>query len=577
MIEKLKSYFAQGNRAQWGVFLLFGFTILLKSVLFHLVCFHKIASWGGLLTPVLFIASFVFLSKKNGWTIIANILVDIWLIANMFYFKANALFLSYETMQMADNMNGFWNSLYSYLGWDIYSYVIITALYILAYIPLRRMPSNRNVLKFAGCFALSVLLAIGVNCGYAKETPRWEDGPYAQSKYLPFGYVYYFANTEVWHDYNAFAYFYVRDFSILSYFPTTFIFNKMMPAGEIIPLSDEDISRVEPLFQRSDTGDLRPKTNLIFILCESLESWPLKEVCGYQYMPCLSSLLENEHVLYCDKMKSQTKHGNSADGQMIDVAGILPISNGATCRLYADNTFAGYAACYPHAAIMNPAPGMWGQSQMTFSYHFKELIEPSKGERWEDKELMEQMKQYIDTVPEPFCVLGITVTSHVPFARGSKYPKHTIDAMPSIMSAYLNCLTYCDSCIGSLLDTIFSSERLKDNTTIVISGDHNIFRAVNAEVDDFAKQNGICMQTANTFIPFLIYSPQINENIQITDTCYQMDIYPTILPLIGCEDYYWKGVGINLLDANARSHRPLPENEAYELSDKLIRTNYFKQ
>ena len=159
-------------------------------------------------------------------------------------------------------------------------------------------------------------------------------------------------------------------------------------------------------------------------------------------MPYLSSILENEHVLYCDKLKSQVKHGNSADGQMIDATGILPISNGATCRLYADNRFAGYAECYKNAAIINPAPGMWGQSKVTYGYQFKELIEPTQGEHWADKELLEQMKQYADTSSNSFCVLGITVTSHVPFTHGSKYPKYTIDGMPLIMSAYLNCLSY---------------------------------------------------------------------------------------------------------------------------------------
>ena len=55
----------------------------------------------------------------------------------------------------------------------------------------------------------------------------------------------------------------------------------------------------------------------------------------------MTALLNDPHVLYCVKLKSQVKHGNSADGQMIDATGLLPISNGAVCRLYAANKFAG--------------------------------------------------------------------------------------------------------------------------------------------------------------------------------------------------------------------------------------------
>ena len=83
------------------------------------------------------------------------------------------------------------------------------------------------------------------------------------------------------------------------------------------------------------------------------------------------------------------------------------------------------------------------------------------------------------------------------------------------------------------------------------------------------------ISSKENYCPLIIYSPQIEGNVQIDELCYQMDIFPTILHLIGCEDYYWKGFGVNLLDSVARRNRPITEKEAYELSDKLIRSNYF--
>ena len=44
---------------------------------------------------------------------------------------------------------------------------------------------------------------------------------------------------------------------------------------------------------------------------------------------------------------------------------------------------------------------------------------------------------------------------------------------------------------------------------------------------------------------------------------------------INCENYYWKGFGINLLDEN-RNKRQISADEALELSDKLHQANYFK-
>jgi|GEM_PF-3028349 len=67
---------------QWCVFSLFAFTIFIKGVLFHWNCYHSVLIsslwhapaeffrfWGGKLMPALFLAFFVFLSKKNWWTI----------------------------------------------------------------------------------------------------------------------------------------------------------------------------------------------------------------------------------------------------------------------------------------------------------------------------------------------------------------------------------------------------------------------------------------------------------------------------------------------------------------------------
>ena len=260
---------------------------------------------------------------------------------------------------------------------------------------------------------------------------------------------------------------------------------------------------------------------------------------------------------------------------MINVTGLLPIFDGATCRLYGKNDYPNYAHFYNHSAIVNPALGIWQQSIVTFSYHFKELIEPKGGKHWGDKEVLERVSEYALQQDSSFCILGITISSHLPFAHGSTYPKYVVEGMPNIMSAYLNCLAYTDSCIGTLLDAIQNSP-LAANTTIVISGDHTIFRSKDAEMDRFARENGIPMQTGHTFTPLIIYSPDIEGNIQVTDTCYQMDIFPTILHLIGAEDYYWHGFGVNLLDSAARNNRPCTEQEAYRLSDLIIRSDYFR-
>ena len=135
MIRQIKTFLSKGNRAAWCLFLLFAFSIFLKGIIFHWFCFHSVILsslwhhplefvrfWGGKLVPALFLGSFVFIFRNRIWTICAHVLVDTWLIANIFYYKANTLFLSYETMKMADNMNGFWDSLLAYTEWSMVLY-----------------------------------------------------------------------------------------------------------------------------------------------------------------------------------------------------------------------------------------------------------------------------------------------------------------------------------------------------------------------------------------------------------------------------------------------------------------------
>ena len=138
MLQQIKSYLSKGNRAQWCVFIAFALVIFIKCILFHWFCFHSVLIsslwrnpfeffrfWGGKIVPALFLGSFVFSTRQYWWTVIVNFICDIWLIANLFYYKANTLFLSLETMKMADNLNGFWDSLYTYMGWDIIVFILI--------------------------------------------------------------------------------------------------------------------------------------------------------------------------------------------------------------------------------------------------------------------------------------------------------------------------------------------------------------------------------------------------------------------------------------------------------------------
>ena len=77
------------------------------------------------------------------------------------------------------------------------------------------------------------------------------------------------------------------------------------------------------------------------------------------------------------------------------------------------------------------------------------------------------------------------------------------------------------------------------------------------------------------YLPLIIYSPEIKQNTRIEDVCYQSDIYPTMMSLLGAEKYYWQGLGVNILDSAARQNRLAAENELFDLSDRVIMNDWF--
>lgn len=135
---------------------------------------------------------------------------------------------------------------------------------------------------------------------------------------------------------------------------------------------------------------------------------------------------------------------------------------------------------------------------------------------------------------------------------------------------------------------------MDSSVTIIVTGDHTIFRDVHysPEMDKYAQKHKINFENGYTYTPLIIsYLPhhttskRTNKqssfklldsvNVTITEELYQMDIYPTIANMIGGNE--WKGLGVDLLNCDSPSQkRTLSEEEAFIISNKLIRSNYFK-
>ena len=614
MLQKIKSFLSKGNRAQWCVFFLFAFILFVKCILFHWDAFHSIlisSAWrdplsfykfymAKLLMP-LFIASFVFITKHYWWTIVVSLLVDIWSIANLIYFKTYDAFLSVNDMLLVENMDGAWSSITAYFDNSMILMLLLTIIWGLFLIAFQKSIENRKWTIFIS--SLLILFGLAFLNNYliynikfwsneskeeaallAKETEEWisfinEHGGHEKRygtcwAYIPFNNIYEEAAHGITTINANFMEQYIRQQSILSDFIAVNIYHMFNHnvAGDIISLSENDIKSIQQYISPT-MANPSPQNNLIVILVESLEDWPLHHAIeNHEIAPYLNKLKQKEHVLYCDKIKCQTLGGNSGDGQMIVNSGLLPIQNGVACMHYGDNKYPNFAHFYSNSILVNPWPKIWNQDTMSVRYSYTQKVEPESGE-WEDAQVLATSLNYLRNADTPTCLMAITVSTHSPFNRIRNNKVQT--KAPAILNRYMQCLNYTDSCIADFMNSVLA-DPLLSLSTIVITGDHTIFKpAMLSDFTTYSKEQNLSIASGENYCPLIIYSPQITQNIHVTDTCYQMDIFPTILHLIGCEDYYWKGFGVNLLDSIARHNRPITELKAYELSDRLIRSNYF--
>lgn len=478
--------------------------------------------------------------------------------------------MDHWTFTMIKNMDGFWDSVPMYIQQSDFIYFSFSVLLILTVYLFNN--KSKNFILFAISIILGMLLSI---CGCLlhcimryRESEKESGVTFSEGAQVYF--INPFDNTAVRCMFGFTTAEYIRDVSI--------IHGLLYDIKSLILISFENesytLSQEEKLhmndFLKNDNYIVYPKRCLQIILVESFEGWTIDATTT----PNIYKFLEKYHdnILFVKKSKSQTKGGTSADGQMIINTGVLPIVSGATCFKYSHNVFPALSELYSISNAVIPTKlDVWNQKSMSDTYYITNNIET----KTDDKNvfLVYDSLKHIASYN-----LVVTVSSHNPFTSyGATNSKLITDAdMPTTMSNYLKSINYMDEQFGTILSQIDTCKYLKESV-IAITGDHIIFPTENRkQFNEYCSSNNKDYSVMDAYCPLIIYSPDIKGPVIIEDVCYQMDIYPTILHLIGCEDYYWKGFGVNLLDSVARKNRPITEDEAFELSDKIIRADYFR-
>lgn len=530
---------------------LIAYAVCVLSYLLKFVLFRLLVGWDNVLqggeivaaylstsAAALLLSGVVFLDSRRIISVFLAIWMDVWMLANILYFRANGLLIDWTAVCQVTQLRGFEDAILSYLDFRLAVFPILTIGTTCVLLCSRLPKDTRSVgLRQWGWSMLPTALLYLIGhilsaISYVQDYDTWSlhaDTNRFLASHSPLEQlidVGYDATTESILHWNA-----------------------------VTPLSDQEQQLLAELCSEPAPA-ATPTSHLVYVLVESWETWSLDAMDkrGQAVMPCLRQYMAGHPVLYCPHVTTQQRHGRSGDGQLITQTGMLPLLHGVACMQYGDQPYPNFAHFYPHSVLINPSKGVWNQQTVTYSYGYQALMEPStKRHSYPDSVVLRLAQSVLDTATAPTCLLAITHSMHAPFRIASRSLQLDSD-MPIDEQRYLECVHYTDRQIGRFLQWADTASVMHD-ATIVITADHNHFPR--------GAHRGYC--------PLVIRSPKI-QRTEIIPSAYQMDIFPTLLSLIDQSHYQWHGFGKDLRDSLPRRDVPLSQYE--RLSDKLIRQKH---
>ena len=328
------------------------------------------------------------------------------------------------------------------------------------------------------------------------------------------------------------------------------------------------------------TGRTTPNNiqNVIFILVESYLSVTSDLVVdGQEITPNLNKLKRDSNVYYNGHMIPNVSIGESSDGQLIYMAGLLPLHSEITVSKAKKNSIIGLPEqikkAYPDLqslTIIPTTPSLWDQQAMSDSYGFDKLYsmldyqaemkDNENGAFLTDQMIFRYASKKDESNKPPFFSLILTMSMHQPFNSFIEHGFHLTDKnLPQEYKNYLTNCHYTDIQIGKYLNDL-KDKGLYDNSLIVIVSDHD------AHPDYLGMDDKISRE-----IPIYIVNGGMDNSNAWSGECNQLDVYTTILDIMGIQST-WRGLGHTLFNTNYQNS---VTGDIQEMSDWIIYSDYF--
>lgn len=580
--------------------ILFGitfFAVFLKFMVFDLIwdysttftSFSHFQSYVNKIAVALLLSLPILLLPNRFVYFITQLLLDLFLICNLMYFRTYYTIIPLDSYNLIGNLSDFTSSVYGSLTWADICFPLITLLGWGIYLYKHKenttlMISRSKQLKAYSLVLFVVLGAVtsifAVNGGIISQDEELQSANYNMIR------------TPLFTIFGSLYCDYQQEDGILT--------NKI----------END---VEEWFAKHETDEKRlsfkEKKSCIVILAESFESWVLEqEVEGKEITPYLNNLLKEKNTIYAPHVLTQVKGGRSIDAQLLLYAGLLPIQNGAYSIKYPNTYYPtlvkAFKGKYPEGktyAMTVDKDITWNQNIVAKSFGFDSLI-------WKKDFIMDErigyearknlgdysfLSQCVEKMnceelwpaDVPVFMQCVTYSGHTPFRLQDEYKQVKFsDEIIQPMNDYITMANYTDRAIGHFIAKLRTNSKF-DDTMIIITGDHEGLVSDRKRLCEAPCGQGIV--SSERYTPFIVLNAPFDMRYE--EVIGQVDLYPTMLELMGLNEYEWKGLGRSILDNNKPEFAVSPQMEiigdtagvnpallahttrAWEVSDCLIR------
>jgi len=528
-----------------------------------------------------------FLVRKRKEILVGVLfLINFYCVSNLLYYRTYFTLLPFDSFVMVGNLNGLSDSILGSFRAVDWLFSIPSVALLLSYLFFFRKTIKPESIRLRVISGSVILAAIVITIGYNLFTDRNK-----VSKLLS--------------EENEFRYDLVEGASTYGFFHCWVYQAEGLLHGQAEMTAAE--KRIVENWLNANRQDLTPVTlheagskNVIFLIVESLESFPIgNSVNGTEITPNLNQLLQEEPCLYAPHVVPQVNGGHSSDAQLIFNAGMLPPRTGAACFRYARNTYFTLAKAlkakgYNTHTMLGGNASFWNQGVLTKQLGYDDLVAVDQyncDEYYEmglsDSTFLAQSVEKLKAFKQPFMAQLITLSSHDPYKLPDDriYLKVPADCPPD-MVAYLNAIHYVDQCIGKFVQEL-RKNGLLSRSVLIITGDHDCTKRQPAQWRVYA--NRWHVETSVT--PFIVVNGGFRQNY--VPVMGQIDIYPSLLSILGLQNYQWHGLGRTIFTpgktpfaVNARMYEfggnqaisSVVRNHikaAWDVSDLMVTRDYF--